>query len=153
MLGDPKIIATTGWTTDELSAALDVFDAGKDPAGESLVGAASAASFSIRAEELAAEAAPTRSKASSGTWDFTSLLIGVNNQYRGRGVDEYSDEFASLLERAISHARGRAGRVLVLPIPDWGGTPFAARDGRAGASVARELASYNAAHRDAQLGM
>src|SRR3546814_8811827 len=56
MLGDPKIIATTGWTTDELSAALDVFDAGKDPAGESLVGAGSAASFSFRAEELAAEA-------------------------------------------------------------------------------------------------
>src|SRR3546814_18031207 len=120
MLGDPKIIATTGWTTDELSAALDVFDAGKDPAGESLVGAASAASFSIRAEELAAEAAPTRSKASSGTWDFTSLLIGVNNQYRGRGVDEYRDEFASLLERAISHAGGRADRVLVLSITDWG---------------------------------
>src|SRR3546814_20267117 len=50
MLGDPKIIATTGWTTDELSAALDVFDAGKDPAGEALVGAASAASSSARIE-------------------------------------------------------------------------------------------------------
>src|SRR3546814_18322574 len=145
MLGDPKIIATTGWTTDELSAALDVFDAGKDPAGESLVGAASAASFSIRAEELAAEAAPTRSKASSGTWDFTSLLIGVNNQYRGRGVDEYRDEFASLLERAISQAGVRADRVLVLTIPHWGGTPVDSRDSRDSTKGARQHPATNEA--------
>ena len=144
MLGDPKIIATTGWTTDELSAALDAFDAGKEPAGE-VVGAASAASFSIPAEELAAEAAPTRSNAKAAIWDFASLLIGVNNQYRGRGVDEYRGEFAALLERAIGYAGGRAGRVLVLSIPDWGVTPFAVREGRDGAQVAREIDAFNAA--------
>src|SRR3546814_12365840 len=81
---------------------------------------------------------PTRSKAGSDSWDLTSLLIGVNNQYRGRGVDEYRDEFAALLERAIGHAGGRAGRVLVLSIPDWGVPPFAARAGRDGAQRSAE---------------
>src|SRR3546814_5901824 len=67
MLGDPKIIATTGWTTDELSAALDVFDASQAPV-PALVGAASAASslVGVGDQKLAAEAAPTRSKADSG---------------------------------------------------------------------------------------
>src|SRR3546814_1708378 len=89
MLGDPKIIATTGWTTDELSAALDVFDASKASA-PALVGAAEAASSSpgIPAEKLAASAAPTRSKARSDSRDLTSLLIGINNQYPGRRRQE-----------------------------------------------------------------
>ncbi len=147
MLGDPRIIATTGWTTDELSAALDSFDAGTAPVRPP-VGAASAASCSIRAKEPAAEAAPTRSKATAEPWDFVSLLIGVNNQYRGRSVDNYRDEFAALLARAIGYAGNRAGRVLVLSIPDWGVTPFAAREGRDAAQVARELDACNAAARD-----
>lgn len=146
MLGDPKIIATTGWTTDELSAALDVFDDSR-VAGHRPVGAASAASSSggIGNRQLAAEAAPTMTTA----WDFVSLLIGVNNQYRGRGVDDYRGEFADLLERTIGYAGHRAGRVLVLSIPDWGVTPFAAREGRDAAQVARELDACNAAARAA----
>ncbi|MDN5780769.1 MAG: GDSL-type esterase/lipase family protein [Luteimonas sp.] len=146
MLGDPKIIATTGWTTDELSAALDVFDDSR-VAGHRPVGAASAACSSggIGNRQLAAEAAPTMTTA----WDFVSLLIGVNNQYRGRGVDDYRGEFADLLERTIGYAGHRAGRVLVLSIPDWGVTPFAAREGRDAAQVARELDACNAAARAA----
>ena len=68
-LADPQVIATTGWTTDELDAAIDA--------------AAPAAGF-----------------------DLCSLLIGVNNQYRGRGVDEYREQFAALrdwLENAYQH--------------------------------------------------
>lgn len=106
---DPRIIATTGWTTDELSAAIDA------------------------AEPLGRD------------WGLVSLLIGVNNQYRGRGVDEYAREFSALLERAIGFAGGRADRVFVLAIPDWGVTPFAARSGRDTAAIARELDAYNAA--------
>src|SRR5690606_13662789 len=49
------------------------------------------------------------------------------------------------LERAIGYAGGRADRVLVLSIPDWGVTPFAAREGRDGAQIARELDACNAA--------
>ena len=63
LLGDPRIIATTGWTTDELDAAITA------------------------AEPL-------------GQHDFVSLLIGVNNQYRGRDVEEYRTQFAALLWRA-----------------------------------------------------
>ena len=151
MLDDPTIVATTGWTTDELAAALDAFDAGANSGAGTPVGAASAASSlpSIEPEKIAAEAAPTGSTAGGHSWDFVSLLIGVNNQYRGRGVDEYRDQFAALLARATAYAGGRAGRVLVLSIPDWGATPFAAREGRDADRVAHELDAFNAAAREA----
>ena len=80
-LADPRIVAATGWTTDELSAAIDA------------------------AEPL-------------GDYDFVSLLVGVNNQYRGRDLDNYRAEFAALLERATGFAGGHPERVLVLSIPD-----------------------------------
>jgi lysophospholipase L1-like esterase len=76
---------------------------------------------------------------------LVSVLIGVNNQYRGRAVDEYARAFAVLLERAIGFAGRRADRVVVLAIPDWGVTPFAAQSGRDTAAIARELDAYNAA--------
>ena len=83
-----------------------------------------------------------------GEWDFVSLLIGVNNQYRGRGVDDYLGEFARLLQRAISLANARADRVLVLSIPDWGVTPFARKELRSPRRIAGELDAYNAAARE-----
>jgi lysophospholipase L1-like esterase len=107
-LGDPRIIATTGWTTDELSAAMDA------------------------AEPL-------------GGLDFVSLLIGVNNQYRGRPLEEYCAQFDALLVRAVQLAGDEPGRVLVLSIPDWGVTPFAAASGRDRDAIARELDACNAA--------
>jgi lysophospholipase L1-like esterase len=110
-LADPRIIATTGWTTDELASAMDA----AEPLGE---------------------------------WDFVSLLIGVNNQYRGRDVDDYVGEFATLLQRAIALAGGDAGRVLVLSIPDWGVTSFARDSGRDLAQIAVELDAYNEVARE-----
>jgi len=59
-------------------------------------------------------------------YDFVSLLIGVNNQYRGRSVENYKSEFHALLKKAIQFAGHRSNRVFVLSIPDWGITPFAA---------------------------
>lgn len=106
-IADPQIIATTGWTTDELDAGIDA-------------------------------AAP------QGPFDLVTLLIGVNNQYRGRSVDEYRTQFSALLQRALGFAGQRAQRVLVLAIPDWGVTPFAAGSGRDVAQIARELDAYNA---------
>ena len=90
-----------------------------------------------------------------GDWDFVSLLIGVNNQYRGRDVDDYVGEFAALLQRAIALAGGRADRVLVLSIPDWGVTPFARDSGRDVVEIAAELDAYNEAAREicASLGI
>jgi lysophospholipase L1-like esterase len=108
----PQIIAQTGWTTDELSAAMD----------------AAQANGALKRQ-----------------YGFVSLLIGVNNQYRGRDVFNYRAEFSALLERAIALAHGRADRVLVLSIPDWGATPFGAASGRDRATISRELDDYNAA--------
>lgn len=105
---DLAVIARTGWTTDDLAAALTA-------------------------------AAPV------GPFDLVSLLIGVNNQYRGRPVAAYQAEFAALLDRAVALAGGRPGRVVVLSIPDWGVTPFAA--GRDRAAIAAAIDQFNAANR------
>lgn len=80
-------------------------------------------------------------------YDLVSLLIGVNNQYRGRPLDEYRDQFQALLDRAIELAGSHAGRVLVLSIPDWGTTPFAARSGRDVARIAADIDQFNATAR------
>ncbi|MFZ6023785.1 MAG: SGNH/GDSL hydrolase family protein [Bacteroidota bacterium] len=58
-------------------------------------------------------------------YDFVSLLIGVNNQYRGLPVTDFKEEFEYLLKKAIHFAGNRPERVIVLSIPDWGITPFA----------------------------
>ena len=36
-------------------------------------------------------------------YDFVTLLIGVNNQYRGRAVDDYILQFDSLLKKALTY--------------------------------------------------
>ena len=79
---------------------------------------------------------------------LASLLIGVYNQYRGRGVDEYRHGFSALLERGIGFAGGRSDRVLVLSIPDWGVTRFGHDSGRDMATIASELDAFNAAAHD-----
>lgn len=104
-IGDPQIVARTGWTTDELSDAID------------------------RAEP-------------AGRFELVSLLIGVNNQYRGRDSAEYRAQFRGLLAQSIGFAGARPERVLVLSIPDWGVTPFAA--GRDRAQIAAEIDLFNA---------
>ena len=81
-----------------------------------------------------------------GTFDLVTLLIGVNNQYRGLTLNEYRVEFDSLLEQAIQFAGGDPKRVLVLSIPDWSVTPFAA--GRDRARVSAEIDAFNALNRD-----
>lgn len=101
----PKIIATTGWTTDELQAAIDKENPAKN-------------------------------------YDLVSLLIGVNNQYRGYPIGQYKTEFESLLKQAIAFAQNRAERTFVVSIPDYGVTPFAAE--KDPPKIARELDEYNA---------
>lgn len=75
---------------------------------------------------------------------LVSLLIGVNNQYRGRDVASFAPEYAALLEQAIACAGGRPARVLALSIPDWGRTPFGAASGRDLDTISSELDAYNA---------
>ncbi|MGD2120665.1 MAG: SGNH/GDSL hydrolase family protein [Gemmatimonadota bacterium] len=80
-----------------------------------------------------------------GTFDVVSLLIGVNNQYRGRSMEEYRTEFVDLLNQAIAFAGGNPGRVLVLSIPDWGVMPFA--EGRDRAGITSEIDAFNEINR------
>ncbi|MBI5857457.1 MAG: SGNH/GDSL hydrolase family protein [Sphingobacteriales bacterium] len=108
-----RIIATTGWTTDELEAGI---------------------------------IESNKTKPLLPAYDFVSLLIGVNNQYRGRSVDNYKIEFEELLKKAIHFAGNRPERVAVLSIPDWGVTPFAA--GRDREQIAKEIDAYNAANKE-----
>ena len=79
-------------------------------------------------------------------YDFVSLLIGVNNQYRGRSTDEFAVEFEALLKQAIQLAHNEKGHVVVLSIPDWGVTPFAA--GRDREMISKEIDIYNAVCRE-----
>jgi lysophospholipase L1-like esterase len=60
-------------------------------------------------------------------YDFVSLLIGVNNQYRELPADEFKTDFEFLLRKAIHLSGENAPHVIVLSIPDWGVTPFAAK--------------------------
>lgn len=76
-------------------------------------------------------------------YSMVTLLIGVNNQYRGRPVAQFQTEFTALLQQAIAFADQRPDRVFVLSIPDWGVTPFAADRDRP--QIAREIDAYNEA--------
>ncbi len=76
-------------------------------------------------------------------YDFVSLLIGVNNQYRGRSVKEYEIEFGILLKQAIIFGGNNPTNVFVLSIPDWGVTPFAIE--KDVAKIAKEIDEYNTA--------
>lgn len=78
------------------------------------------------------------------TYDTVSLLIGVNNQFRGQALSRYKTEFRELLEASIAFAGGRADKVFVLSIPDYGVTPFAAN--RNPQQIATEIDSFNMAH-------
>lgn len=103
----PKIIAKTGWTTDELIAAV-------------------------------------KSTTLQPKYDFVTLLIGVNNQYRNYDTVVYRKEFKELLQTAIKYAGNNEERVFVLSIPDWGVTQFAKNSGRDLAQISAEIDFYNA---------
>ena len=103
-----KIIATTGWTTDELKKGITIADDLKKK------------------------------------YDLVSLLIGVNNQYRGYDEDQYEKEFKELLHQAIDFAGGNPHHVFVISIPDYGVTPFAAEKNLDADKIKHELDSYNA---------
>jgi lysophospholipase L1-like esterase len=113
-IGEPQIIARTGWTVRELSEAIDA-------------------------------AAP------QGPFELVTLLIGVNDQYRGGDPEVYRTDFVKMLARAVGFAGGKAGRVVVLSIPDWGVTPFARESGRDPARIAAEIGRFNAVNREETL--
>jgi lysophospholipase L1-like esterase len=78
-------------------------------------------------------------------YDIVTLLIGVNNQYRGKTADAYAIEFEALLNKSIAFAGGNKKHVFVLSIPDWGATPFA--EGRDRKKIAAEIDAFNSINR------
>ena len=108
-LGQPEIIARTGWTVDELNAAID-------------------------------DAQP------KGKYELVTLLIGVNDQFRGGTADAYRPRFRAMLQRAIGFAGGDAQRVVVISIPDWGATPYAEGENRA--AIGAAIDRFNAVNRE-----
>lgn len=73
--------------------------------------------------------------------DIVSLLIGVNNQYRGRSVENYQSEFFALLCQSIVFAKNNTKNVIVLSIPDWGLTPFNTE--KEEKEVSKEIDAFN----------
>lgn len=114
-INDPKIIATTGWTTKNLLDALN-----------------------------ATSNLPTN-------YDVVSLLIGVNNQYQGKSIDEYKIEFTSLLNRAIQYTANKPTHVFVLSIPDYSVTPFASGSNKP--KIASEIDQFNAENKRISLAL
>lgn len=104
---NPRIIATTGWRTDNLKNAIQI-----------------------------ASLKPT--------YGLVSLLIGVNNQYQGRTVEQYEPEFKDLLLTAIQLAGGDKNRVFVVSIPDYGYTPYGKNKQE---KISKELDQFNKANR------
>ena len=74
-------------------------------------------------------------------YDFVTLLIGVNNQYRGRDIIEYKEQFENLLKKSIAFAHGKAEHVVVLSIPDYGSTPFGQK--MDAEKISKEIDEYN----------
>ncbi|MGC4102635.1 SGNH/GDSL hydrolase family protein [Ferruginibacter sp.] len=89
---------------------------------------------------------PTRS-----SYDFVTLLIGVNNQFQGRSQAEYTAEFNELLNAAVQLAGNDPKKVAVLSIPDWGVTPFATNYGYDKALIAKQIDSFNVINKQATL--
>jgi lysophospholipase L1-like esterase len=109
--------------------------------------------FNLLAPEIVAKTGWTTGELQAGIdgtkflpiYDVVTLLIGVNNQYRGKSPEEYADEFESLLKQAIAFAGNNSKRVAVLSIPDWGATPFA--EGKDRAKITAEIDAFNSVNR------
>lgn len=76
------------------------------------------------------------------TYDLVSLLIGVNNQYRGYDIDIYKSEFRQLVEQALSFTGRDSSKVFVVSIPNYGVTPFGIQKGEE--KIRTELLEYDA---------
>lgn len=75
-------------------------------------------------------------------YDIVTLLIGVNNQYRGRSLEQYAIEFEALLNKSIYYANNKRDHVFVISIPDYGVTPFG--QGKDMNTISREIDLFNA---------
>ena len=92
-----------------------------------------------------------KDKKQSEKYDLVTLLIGVNNQYRGYSKENYRIEFKELLQTALNFADNQKERVFVISIPDWGVTPFAQKSNRETAKISNEIDAFNAVNKEEAL--
>ncbi len=102
----PTIIAQTGWTTTDLTLAIN------------------------RASIM-------------NKYDLVTLLIGVNNQYQGKNIENYRLEYIELLKQAIYFANNIPNNVVVLSIPDWSVSPYALNCNVNSQKVSSEIDAFN----------
>lgn len=82
---------------------------------------------------------------------IVTLLIGVNNQYRGEPKEKYRKEFKELLQTAIAFANGNKTHVFVVSIPDWGLTPFGMESGRDVHFISSDIDAFNVINKEESL--
>jgi len=74
-------------------------------------------------------------------YDLVTVLIGVNNQYQGKPISQYEKEFETIIQRAVKLAKNKSQNVIVVSIPDYGVTPFAAQKNPE--KIKNEINQYN----------
>ena len=74
-------------------------------------------------------------------YNYVTLLVGVNNQYRELSTIDFKKDFELLINKSIGFAGGKTKNVLVISIPDWGVTPFA--NDRNEQQITNEINSFN----------
>lgn len=74
-------------------------------------------------------------------FDLVSVLIGVNNQYQGRSIEEYREDLKEIFRRAISRSNSGKDGVFAVSIPDYGVTPFGKEKAE---EIRKEIDLFNA---------
>ena len=100
---NPKIIAETGWKSNDLIDAIKSTNFDKK-------------------------------------YDYISLLIGVNNQFNSRPIDEFNEDLNKLLNE-INYLRKASSSIIIISIPDWGYTPFG--EGYNRSQISNEINQFN----------
>lgn len=75
-------------------------------------------------------------------YDYATILIGVNNQYRGYSLMDFEVELNKIYQFALEKVSHQSQKIIVLSIPNWGVTPFA-KD-RNEQQITQEIHQYNA---------
>ena len=73
-------------------------------------------------------------------YDYVSLLIGVNNQFNSRSIDEFEQDLNKLMD-IMSSLKKNNGNIIIISIPDWGYTPFGNSYNRE--SISSEINLFN----------
>ncbi len=102
-INDPKLIAKTGWTTQNLLNAMEA-------------------------------------NLGNEKYDLVSVLIGVNNQYQNKSIEDYEIDLNTIFTEAIEFSKTGKEGVFVVSIPDYGATPFGASNAE---EIGREIAEFN----------